>query len=128
MNGLLKVFVDGNFVSSDNFFNSNTHRIIHHTLILNCLCQCGYCQYKQSFCWQECNYLKNIRRNSTFRAKGLCWELVEGDEWPSIKTLSFSLYLSNSCIPAMIFRIFSSLKNLSRKLIVLLLFLFLGVN
>jgi hypothetical protein len=29
---------------------------------------------------------------------------------------------------AMIFRIFSSLKNLSRKLIVLLVFLFLGVS
>ena len=48
----------------------------------------------------QLQYLKNIRRNSTFRAKGLCWELVEGDEWPTLKTLSFSLYFSSSCIPA----------------------------
>jgi hypothetical protein len=48
---------------------------------------------------QECNNLKNIRKNSTFHAKALRWELVEGDKWPSLKTLSSSLYFSSGCTP-----------------------------
>ena len=48
-------------VSSDNFLNSNTHSVNINKVFVG---------------MQECNYLKNIRRNSTFRAKGLCWELV----------------------------------------------------
>jgi hypothetical protein len=44
------------------------------------------------------NYLKNIKRISTFRAPS-SGVTVTPDEGPSLETSKFSLYFSGSCIP-----------------------------
>jgi hypothetical protein len=60
----------------------------------------------------------------------LFWMLALGMWAVIVKVLHLGLHTKSLIVAffAMIFRIFFPLKNLSRKLIVLLLFLFLGVK